>query len=482
MTRRYNSRVVRSALGRSVVAAVVACGLHGVAATDHRLSAAQAGTLPSAAAIPYAAAKPILEQLGPSLPAELAGRSETELESTWADWLSRRNVETRARLERGDEDSLVNFLRFGTTFTTRPRLLNDTARIGDSRRVDDAVRGRIADLIAGIVSPGSNERLRFARELVTRRGIDATTASGKEQTRIYLLDLMTRVTGEVDGYARAIESVRSTQGPEFAVRSSLYRARGLSSDTSIRPDFAIYRALESLKSMGMLEAGSVRRVGVIGPGLDFTDKAEGYDFYPQQTTQPFSLIDSLLRLGLAKADLRLTTFDLSLRVNLHLQAASRRAGAGDPYVVVLPRDRDARWRSELSSFWKTFGSRIGGETTATLSPPAGVELRAVRVRPEIVSSIEVRDLNIVLERLTPLGDDERFDLIVATNILVYYDVFEQSLALANIASMLRPGGFLLSNNVLVELPTTPIRSIGHSRTAYSDRPDDSDDVVWYRRQ
>jgi len=88
----------------------------------------------------------------------------------------------------------------------------------------------------------------------------------------------------------------------------------------------------------------------------------------------------------------------------------------------------------------------------------------------------------VLERLAPLPDDERFDLIVATNILVYYSLFEQSLALANIAAMLRPGGFLLSNNVLVELPTTPLHAIGDSKVIYSDRPDDSDDIIWYRRQ
>ena len=47
-----------------------------------------------------------------------------------------------------------------------------------------------------------------------------------------------------------------------------------------------------------LAAGSVRRVALIGPGLDFTDKAEGYDFYPPQTIQPFALLDSLVRLGL----------------------------------------------------------------------------------------------------------------------------------------------------------------------------------------
>lgn len=224
-------------------------------------------------------------------------------------------------------------------------------------------------------------------------------------------------------------------------------------------------------------------IAVIGPGLDFTDKAEGYDFYPQQTTQPFSVVNALRRLGLAKAGaLRLTTFDLSPRVNLHLQAARRRAAGGEPYVVVLPRDRMERWRPDLIGFWKDFGAGIGREVANPSSRPDGVDMRTVRIDPEVVSSIEVRDVNVVLERLAPLADDERFDLVVATNILVYYDVFEQSLALANVASMLRPGGFLLSNNVLVELPTTPVHAIGHSTAVYSDQADDRDDIVWYRRQ
>ena len=118
----------------------------------------------------------------------------------------------------------------------------------------------------------------------------------------------------------------------------------------------------------------------------------------------------------------------------------------------------ARFKAVMLSgigFWRNFGSRIGDETTLNLSPPDGVDLRAARIRPEVVSSLEVRDLNIVVERLAPLADEDRFDLIVATKILVCYSVFEQSLARANVASMLRPGGILLSNNVLVELPTTP---------------------------
>src|SRR5439155_1348974 len=77
-------------------------------------------------------------------------------------------------------------------------------------------------------------------------------------------------------------------GAEFAERSRLYRARGLSSDTSLLPDYAVEQALRAMRAKGAID-GPIRRVAVIGPGLDFTDKQEGYDFYPPQTLQPFAI-------------------------------------------------------------------------------------------------------------------------------------------------------------------------------------------------
>ena len=78
-------------------------------------------------------------------------------------------------------------------------------------------------------------------------------------------------------------------------------------------------------------------------------------------------------------------------------------------------------------------------------------------------------------------DGPPFDLVVATNVFVYYDTLDQSLALANVEAMLRPGGLLLSNNALLELPALRMRSAGYLTVQYSDRPDDGDHVVWYRR-
>ena len=436
--------------------------------------------------ITYSEATSILERLAPDVAAAYAARPEAERHPGWLEWVSRRDAGIRSRLHQGDEDSLINLLLFGTSFTTLPRALNDSAGLGGPQRAAAVVNGRLADLVKGIAAPGANERLQFARALVERRGIDPADAAGREQVRSYLVALMTRTSGEVETYVRALDTARSQGRGELAARSTLYRARGLSSDTSVRPDYAIDRTLDALRAKGLLQAGSVRRVAVIGPGLDFTDKAEGHDFYPQQTTQPFSAIDSLLRLRLADPDrLTVTTIDVSPRVNGHLRAAQRRAADGVGYVLVLPRERDGGWAPDLIRFWKAAGSRIADQARPTPERPggvpSGVDVRAVRVRPDVVASLRVRDVNVVVERLDPLPDGERFDVVIATNVLVYYDVLEQSLALANIASMLRPGGFLLSNNVLVELPTTPIRSIGHTDAIYSDRPDDRDQIVWYQR-
>ena len=437
------------------------------------------------ATIPYVDAKPILEALQASLPTELSMKSPAELEAAWPDWVSRHNVEIRIRLERGDEDSIVNLWLYGATFTKLPPASErGIARVGGQSSVPWMIEGRIKDFVAGIASPGSNERLLFARQVFERQGIDPTTPTGRERVRRYLTDARKRTFSEEERYNRIVESAKARNGAsaELAAYSTLFRNRGLSSDTSLLPNFAIEQALEVMESTGQLGTGRVRRVAILGPGLDFSDKADGYDFYPQQTIQPFSLIDSLIRLGLARLDdLRVTTFDLSPRVNHHLEVARERARAGDAYVIQLPLNSDEPWTPGSVSYWKRFGDRIGEEVKPIRPPTTArrVRIRAVRVCPAVVTSIVPRDLNIVLERLAPLAEEEQFDLLIATNVFTYYDRFEQSLAVANVASMLRSGGILLSNNAVV--PIAPMKSsAGHIKVLYTDRL--YDHLFWYERQ
>jgi hypothetical protein len=225
-------------------------------------------------------------------------------------------------------------------------------------------------------------------------------------------------------------------------------------------------------------------MAVVGPGLDFTDKQEGYDFYPQQTLQPFAIMDSLFRLGLADANvLQVTTLDLSPRVNAHLATMRSRSAAGQPYVLQLPLASDQRWTGPFVQYWKNFGDRIGDPARPAEVPPnSGIpEVRAVAVRPGVVARVMPLDVNVVLQRLD-LQPDERFDLIVATNVFVYYDDFQKALAMIGIGKMLRPGGILLSNNALIDLASSRIRWVGDTTVTYSDQTGNGDTIVWYQAE
>lgn len=63
-------------------------------------------------------------------------------------------------------------------------------------------------------------------------------------------------------------------------------------------------------------------------------------------------------------------------------------------------------------------------------------------------------------------------------------MFEQSLAVANIAKMLRPGGFVLSNNRVFELPGAPVGPVGYTDVVYLTLVgigETGDRIVWYQR-
>jgi hypothetical protein len=308
-------------------------------------------------------------------------------------------------------------------------------------------------------------------------------ADDRKRLEDHLLAEVARVAREQAGYARDLAGVDQLTDvtEQFVARSRLFRARGLSLDTSILPSVSIERSLDALHARGLIASGSIHDVAVIGPGLDFSDKSSGYDFYPQQTLQPFTLMDSLVRLGLIDrtSPARVTTLDLSPRVNDHLARARQRASIGLPYLIRLPIDASLSWKPEVMAYWKSAGDRIGTTVSTPGQAAVGknVRVRTISIPPRAVLQVEPEDVNIVVQRAA----DRRVDLVVATNIFVYYDVLDQALASANVEAMLKPGGFLLSNNALLELPESRMRSVGYLTVQYSDRPDDGDHIVWYRR-
>jgi hypothetical protein len=424
-----------------------------------------------------------------ALPPELKNASD----SGWRAWCIREDKAIRARLEQGELDSMVNFLLYGTSFTQQPRISMQGEGIREASKAG-VLRARVDDLVAGITNPGDNERLVFLQHLLKSQGINL---ANPRQTGVFILQNLQRVVQErktfADRAAADSKAAGSGENPSVVLdRFSLFRDRGVSLDTSIIPDYSIDQTLRDLKERGVLREGQIARVAVIGPGLDFIDKNEesAYDFYPEQTLQPFALYDSLLHLGLGKANaVSISILDISDRVIQHLERARQRAAKGTGYIVQLPHDVARPWPEDIVRYWTSLGDQVG-RSVPSIPPPhifEGLKTRAIEIRPQVVLACEPIDLNVVLQRLS-LAAEDRFDLIVATNIFVYYNSFEQSLALENTGAMLKPGGLLLTNDRLPTYPGGSMRMVGITVVPFGGGENEtggknpSQGVAWYGKQ
>ncbi len=420
-------------------------------------------------------AKPVLQKMGPGNSAHPGSDINAK---DWAVWLQASDADIRQRLDTGEEDTLTNLLRFGVTFTKEYRIDDDyLVRYGQSSLVNAFAENRANDLIKALAAPNGNQGFVEMRSFVEKKGFSPNSPAGRKRLKAYLLANLARMQKEL---LQARQEAKTN-------RDQLFQHRGISLDSNLWPDYDLDQQLQKMMANGMLKPGSIRRVAVVGPGLDFVNKQEGVDFYPPQTVQPFAVLDSLFRLGLASPDnVELYTMDISSRVNLHIEAAKKNAALRRPYTVQLPWYADGRWtpefRASFIQYWQGLGAKIG-EPVAPIPVPqsaAGFDTRAVKIRPSVVTRIEPVDMNIVFQRL-PLPPEERFDLIIGTNIFLYYGGFEQSLARVNVATMLKPGGYLLSNDKLQDTVPSGLEQVMVTEIPMTVPPVITDYIYCYRR-
>jgi hypothetical protein len=241
-----------------------------------------------------------------------------------------------------------------------------------------------------------------------------------------------------------IRAMRFVYEKEFVAQKSataaaqvaeLYRSRGLSTDTAVEAGYLVYLGLGIVKS---LEPGRrIRRVLIVGPGLDLAPRTGLHEEGPPQSYQPWTVIDALVSLGLARLDdLAVIGADINPRVVSHL----RRAAVHPPLLTLTSEISvsGTALTSDYRDYFKGLGQAIGvpaaGPTSDRLS-------KTVRVSAQAARALNTATLDVVTERL----DSEPFDLVIATNILPYFDDAQLAMALTNVSGMLRPGGLFLHN-------------------------------------
>jgi hypothetical protein len=362
-------------------------------------------------------------------------------------FVDRLNHVHQSRVREGDLDHLVFYLLQSTHFTRQapiePALsaralvegLSESARAAYLQQgsaeitvVPPPVRTRARDLLRAIDSPDPDPRVVYFRQLV-----DAALPKDAEREPAVLREYL-RATRFL--YNKEFVAQR---GPDAAdAVSSLYRSRGLSTDTAVEAGYVVYLGLGVLKSLE--PARRIRRVLIVGPGLDLAPRTGLIDEAPPESYQPWAVIDALAGLGLARLDdLQVVTADINPRVVSHLQRAR-----ANPPVLRLASGLQQSAQLSLQSEYREYFGLLGNAISASREPvhdANGHLTKSVQVQRSAADVLENARLDVITERL----DGPPFDLAIATNILPYFDEMELGLALSNIASSLAPGGAFLHN-------------------------------------
>jgi hypothetical protein len=418
-----------------------------------------------AAALPVAAAAAARTVTWADLPSPVQARLDTAgvPASAFPAYLDRLRRTHATRIREGDLDHLVFYLLQSTHFTRLPSIepalsarglvesLPDPERAvylksgrAPRARVPPDVLARARELLQAIDSADADARLVYFRQLVS-------TALPRGRPReAALLSQYFRAMRFL--YEKEFVAQRAPDAGDAV--ASLYRSRGLSTDTAIEAGYTVYLGLGTVKALQ--SERRVRRVLVVGPGLDLAPRTGLVDDVPPESYQPWAVIDALVGLGLSRVDdLAVVGADINPRVVDHL----RRAAAAPPALRLesgLRQTPQVSFERDYRDYFAQLGNAIAASREPAaerdgrlvkpirVTPAAARTLSATplfRVTPAAARTLSATPLDIVTERLP----GEPFDVIVATNILPYFDDVELSLALSNIAAMLAPGGVLLHN-------------------------------------
>lgn len=381
------------------------------------------------------------------LPAAIQERFASEGISArrFPDYLSDVETETGRRLAEGEREHLVYYALQSSHFTRRARIEPAVSARRFVEALPPAERRRFLE-DAAYLPPGgwpAAERARVA---------DALTALAENTADARLSSLrQLRSAGglpSVDGlYADYVRVARFLYKKEFGSDGNagdvarLYQSRPHSSDTQIDAGFGVYLGLGVVHALA--PAQPIRRILIVGPGLDVAPRTDLIDAVGPQMYQPFAVADALIALSMTTAgDLRIHSVDVNPRIVAFAQDLTRAPVTLHLFTGVV-ETKEHPFSVDYREYVHTLGRAIGVvvKGPATLASDARYQ-HSIAVRPEIARALTAERLNVVTERLI---DGTGFDLAVITNVLTYFDDRQLALALSNIGAMLRPEGYLLHN-------------------------------------
>ena len=275
----------------------------------------------------------------------------------WDAWIRQRDFEIRSGIDRCLEDSISMLIIFGTSFTTQPRLASPGDAVTPAGSLTPAARTRMDAFITGL-DQIDDERFRSVLQFLRRRQI------AQDELQAFLVGNLRRA---------ALEHGRTQQMHSASAGA-----------------FLIEQALRGLMSAGKSPA-RIRRIGVIGPGLD--------PEYDPDTYNLFASLEAALASGLTKpGNVDVVVFDIN------------------PWVL---------------SHVRTVAAKAVGRN--------GAHIRA-------------EDLNVATQTVDA-AQGQGYDLVVAAT--TGYSRVEMTLVMASVAQMLASGGVFIANGASSSSATIP---------------------------
>ena len=362
--------------------------------------------------------------------------------------VERLHRENLRRVREGDLDHLIFYILQSTKIAPGPpiepalsakRLVESLtaaqreaflrAEEGARPSIPGEVKTRVAAALRAFAGARADSRQQYFRALVESAFPDrASRQAGLEQEYLRVMRFVYRK-----------EFIAQRAAAPAAAVSELYRSRGLSTDTAVEAGYLVYLGLGVLKALQ--PERRIRRVLIVGPGLDLAPRTALQESTPPESYQPWAVIDALVSLGLSTtSDLQVVAADINPRVVEHLRGASRRA----PALTLASEVREAEsvtFTRDFRDYFANLGRGLSGRPVSATGPgPDGHLRKTVTVAAAAARPLRAESLDIVSERLT-----ERVNLVIATNILPYFDDRQLALVVSNVAAMLEPGGAFIHN-------------------------------------
>jgi hypothetical protein len=200
----------------------------------------------------------------------------------------------------------------------------------------------------------------------------------------------------------------------------------------------VYNGLGILKALD--PSRQIRRVLIIGPGLDLAPRTGLLEDAPPESYQPWTVIDALIALGLSRrGSLTVIGADINPRVVDHIARA--RTSPPELTLVSIPESATVHLTEEYRAYFNQIGTGIATGFIPPRSPVSAHLYKTLQPSANVAQSLSAEQLDVVTSRLSSAP----FDLIIATNILPYFDDTQLMLAISNVAAMLAPGGVFLHN-------------------------------------